>query len=99
MTVPVEVEELIASLRAEILALRAEVAELRRRLGLDSSNSSKPPSSDGLKRPARVRSLREKSKRKPGGQNGHAGETLRQISEPDNIENHFPRPAPNAARR
>jgi hypothetical protein len=25
-----------------------------------------------------VRSLREKSKKKPGGQKGHAGETLRQ---------------------
>jgi hypothetical protein len=48
MTLPSEVEDLIASLRAEIFALRTEVAELRRRLGLDSSNSSnsKPPSSD-----------------------------------------------------
>jgi len=89
----------IAALVAENAALKARIAELERRLGLNSSNSGKPPSSDGLKRPARVRSLREKSKRKPGGQNGHAGETLRQISEPDNIENHFPRPAPNAARR
>lgn len=48
MSVPPEVEELIASLKREIEALRAENAELRRRLGLDSSNSSKPPSSDGL---------------------------------------------------
>src|ERR1019366_5514903 len=80
----------IAALVAENAALKARIAELERRLGLNSSNSGKPPSSDGLKRPARVRSLREKSKRKPGGQKGHAGETLRQISEPDNIENHFP---------
>ena len=56
MSVPPEVEALIASLKREIEALgsengalRAENAELRRRLGLDSSNSSKPPSSDGLK--------------------------------------------------
>ncbi len=80
----------IAALVAENAALKARIAELERRLGLNSSNSGKPPSSDGLKRPARVRSLREKSKRKPGGQKGHSGETLRQISQPDNIENHFP---------
>jgi transposase len=86
-------EELIALIRAqaaEIAALKTRIAELERRLGLNSSNSSKPPSSDGLKKPARVRSLREKSKRKPGGQTGHAGETLRQSAEPDKIEHHFP---------
>jgi len=37
-----------------------------------------------------VRSLREKSERKPGGQKGHKGETLRQSAEPDVIEDHFP---------
>ena len=80
----------ILALVAENAALKARIAELERRLGLNSSNSGKPPSSDGLKKPARVRSLREKSKRKPGGQKGHVGETLRQSAAPDNIENHFP---------
>jgi len=44
MSLPAEVEELIASLKRQIAALQAEVADLRRQLGQDSSNSSKPPS-------------------------------------------------------
>ena len=62
---------------AEMAAMQARIAELERRIGLNSSNSGKPPSSDGLKKPARVRSLRERSGKKPGGQKGHKGETLR----------------------
>jgi hypothetical protein len=50
----------IESLRQENALLKARLAELERRLGLDSSNSSKPPSSGGLKRPSRTGSLREK---------------------------------------
>ena len=79
-------EELIAL----ITALKARIAELERRLGLNSSNSGKPPSSDGLKKPPRTRSSREPSGRKPGGQKGHKGETLRQVAEPDSIVDHFP---------
>jgi transposase len=85
-----ELIALVAAQAAQIAALTARVAELERRLGLDSSNSSKPPSSDGLKKPARVRSLREPSGKPPGGQKGHPGETLRQAQTPDVIIDHYP---------
>ena len=80
-----KITALIASLQRELEALRAENAELKRRLGLDSSTSSKPPSSDGLRKPRAPVSLREPSGRAGGGQKGHKGETLRQIAEPDRI--------------
>ena len=85
-----ELFALIQSLAAENGLLKARLAELERRLGLNSSNSGKPPSSDGLKKPARVTSLRAKSGKKPGGQKGHAGETLRQADAPDKVVDHFP---------
>ena len=70
-----EVCELFARLEARVEQLVARVAELEKRLNMNSSNSSKPPSSDGLKR--KPKSLRRKNTgRKPGGQPGHPGQTL-----------------------
>jgi transposase len=89
MVLPAEVEDLIASLRRQIAALQAEVADLRRQLGQDSSNSSKPPSSDGLKKKPRIPgSLRGRSGKASGGQKGHKGDTLRQIADPDYVIEH-----------
>ena len=55
---PASSDAVIAALQAEIVQLRAEnaallgrLADLERRLGLTSRNSSKPPSSDGLQKP------------------------------------------------
>src|SRR6476620_8343954 len=88
-------EEIIEKLLSRISELEAlvakqviEIAELKRRLNKNSSNSSKPPSSDGLKKPPRTTSLREKGKNKSGGQTGHQGTTLEQVSCPDYIVTH-----------
>jgi len=75
---------------ALITELRARIAELERQLGLNSSNSGKPPSSDGLKKPPRTSSLREASGKKTGGQKGHPGETLRRSKTPDATIDHYP---------
>jgi transposase len=80
-----------AEQQAVIAALKTRIAELERRLGLNSSNSGKPPSSDGLKKPVRVGSLREPSGKKTGGQKGHPGETLRRSETPDVTIDHYPR--------
>ena len=78
--------ELVAA-RAEIAELRAENAELKRRLGMNSKNSSRPPSSDGLAKPA---SLRKPSGRGPGKPRGGAGGALMQVAVPDAVEVHAP---------
>jgi transposase len=72
---------------ARIDALEARVQSLENQLAKNSHNSSKPPSSDGYKKPA-PKSLRKKGERKSGGQPGHTGHTLRRVGEPDHTEVH-----------
>lgn len=76
--------EHIELLKAQNAELRARVEKLEAQLAKNSSNSSKPPSSDGLKKPA-PKSCREKGKRKTGGQPGHKGETLERVANPDAV--------------
>ena len=84
-----ELVVLVGELQRELATLRVRVAELEAQVNSNSRNSSKPPSSDGLAKPA-PKSLRRRSGRKPGGQPGHPGTTLRQVEWPDEVVVHEP---------
>jgi len=73
---------LVLGLEAKVRALQREVQRLKDRLALSSRNSGKPPSTDGLAKPA-PKSLRKKTGRKRGGQPGHPGRTLQPVAQPD----------------
>jgi len=95
-------EERIAQLEQENAELRAQLAEayqqisqlaqrvqrLESQAAKDSHNSSKPPSSDGPRR--KRRSQRHRSEKPTGGQPGHPGRTLLQVSRPDEVVCHRP---------
>lgn len=86
------VETLMARIEQQdrlIDQLQRRITDLEERLGLNSSNSSKPPSSDSPFTPP-SRTERRASKRKPGGQKGHPGSTLRRVETPDHVVVHRP---------
>ena len=85
-----ELAALVESLRVTVDRQAAEIADLRARLGMNSRNSSKPPSSEGVTKPVAPKSLRRRAGRKPGGQDGHEGRTLRQVEDPDRVVEHRP---------
>ena len=87
-----ELASLVVRQAEQIELLKAEVADLRRQLGQDSRNSSKPPSSDSPFIKPAPRSLRGKSGRKPGGQPGHPGATLALVAHPNERKRHEPGP-------
>ena len=63
-------------LNLTIESLQEEIKELKRQLGQNSNNSSKPPSSDGYKKSPKKRSLRVSTGAKAEGQKGHKGAHL-----------------------
>lgn len=79
----------VAELRALVADLQAQVAELAARAGQNSKNSSRPPSSDGLGKPA-PKSLRKKTGRRPGRPTGQPGATMELTDHPDHVVRHAP---------
>jgi transposase len=97
MVLPQEIQDLIKTLPPESQAvvqaialiyeskfqqMEARIKELEDQLAKNSKNSSKPPSSDGYKKPS-PKSLRKKTNRKVGGQKGHKGHNLKMVQTPD----------------
>ena len=74
-------------LMAQMVTMQERIKQLEGRLALNSKNSSKPPSSDGMNKPA-PKSLRIAGQNPNGGQKGHPGSTLRKATHPDKIVVH-----------
>lgn len=84
----------IGNLTEQVTALTAQVEELIRKLEeknhrRNSKNSSAPPSSDGYAKPA-PKSQRKPSGAKAGGQEGHKGNSMKLMKEPDEVQEHYP---------
>jgi transposase len=79
-----EVIAYIVSLEAQIKELTERLIALESRLNQNSRNSSRPPSTDFfVKEKPNPKSLRKKSGKKSGGQEGHSGTTLERVNDPD----------------
>jgi transposase len=79
----------IVVLREALAGLQSQVADLAAQVKANSRNSSKPPSSDGLAKPA-PKSLRGKSGRRPGRPKGQPGATMQLSEHPDKTVRHRP---------
>jgi transposase len=78
----------IEALGRKITALADRVEQLERQAGRDSSNSSRPPSSDSpydRDKRRKDRSLRGRSGRKPGKHPGTSGSTMKLADDPDEV--------------
>ena len=75
-------QQQVQDLMAQMAAMQERITQLEGRLAKNSKNSSKPPSSDGLRKPA-PKSLRKGGQNPNGGQPGHSGNTLRQSEQVD----------------
>ena len=85
----VQLRSELTQTREELRVARERITELEAQIARTSRNSSQPPSADGLVKPA-PKSQRRRTGRKPGGQDGHPGQTRAQIADPDHVAEHHP---------
>jgi len=87
-----EIQELLREFTARqrlfVETLLRRIAELEAQLAKNSQNSSKPPSSDGYAKANRTSSLRRRSGKPPGGQQGHSPHLLKQVDRPHQVVLH-----------
>jgi len=81
-------EAVIALMSSTFRKLAEHIQALEDQMTKNSRNSSKPPSSDGLKKKPTKRGLRKSSGKKSGGQPGHEGHTLKAVTHPDRVQIH-----------
>lgn len=91
-------QQQVQDLMAQVVVMQERITQLEGRLAKNSKNSSKPPSSDGLRKPA-PKSLRKSRQNTNGGQPGHSGSTLRQSTQVDETVDHFGQSRCNACQR
>jgi transposase len=87
ITILLTLQQQVQQLQPIVDEQAAIIQALRDQLSKNSRNSSKPPSSDGLRKP-RIQNLRQKTGRRRGGQKGHPGYTLEMVEKPHHVQPH-----------
>lgn len=87
ITLVLNLQQQLQHFQQTVAQQATEIQSVRDQLAKNSRNSGKPPSSDGLKK-RRGQNLRQKKGRRPGGQKGHPGQTLKLVDEPDHLQLH-----------
>jgi transposase len=85
-----DLRDLLKQVTERLVAAEKTIKQLRQQLGQNSHNSHWPSSHDKSRQKAKPKSLRQKSERQAGGQEGHEGHTLKFNPDPDVIESHRP---------
>ena len=80
-------EAVVTLFHNSLQQLLVHIQALEDQIAKNSRNSGKPPSSDGLNKPA-PKSLRKRHRKKSGGQAGHIGDTLKSVEKPDYVHVH-----------
>lgn len=85
-----QLKQKIQELETALEVAQQQIAKLTALLNQNSRNSHWPSSRDKSRKKKQTKSLRRKSSKKPGGQKGHQGHTLKMVEQPDEVTVHRP---------